>query len=135
MRIHAIWRGENGFQISRELEREKLGKRLILDREYEIDIITRRNLKQHSWYWGAFLPAVVFHCGGTPGDWHKWLKEKFMPRKQKIELRSGLIVELEPHESFKYCTQEEMNQYLVDVVRFFNSEGYDTEEMIRTMEK
>lgn len=134
MKIHAIWRGDGAFIMSRDFERDKGGKRFILDREYEIDIKTKRSIPHHAHYW-VFLNAFAFHFGETPGDWHEFFKQKLMkPHVVEKTMKNGTVVLIEKRrsEAFDTCTQEEFTDYYQKVQRLVMEWGHNPDEIIST---
>src|SRR4030043_1845521 len=58
-------------------------RRLILlelkpEREYELKIELKRNIKHNAKYW-VLLKALEFHFGNTDIGWHLYFKSKFLP--------------------------------------------------------
>jgi hypothetical protein len=132
MKIHLIWRGEGAFAMSRDFEKEKIGKRFIIDREYEVDVKTRRNLKKHSLYW-LLMEALAFHFEGGAGDYHYALKRKFMKPKI-ITGKKGIMIEIAPSEAFDRCTEQEFTEYFDRVQRWIVEQGYTMEELLKYAE-
>ena len=120
------------FIMSRDFERDKVGKRFILDREYEIDVKTRRNLRRHNLYW-LLMEALAFQFGGGAGDYHHELKRKFM-KPRIIMGRKGIMIEIAPSEAFDRCTEQEFTEYFDKVQRWIIEQGYSMDELLKYAE-
>jgi len=130
MKIKIKYNGKGIFAITEREDYLWAEKRLTVNKIYDADLKTRRNLREHNLYW-LMLEAVAFHLGGSAATWHEWLKARFM-NPEIIKLKSGEVVELPKSESFRLCTEIEFKAYFMKVQEFFLSQGYSPEEMIDT---
>ena len=130
MKIKLRYNGKGIFSISNETDYLWAEKRLTMNKEYDTDLKTRRILKDHNKYW-LTLEAAAYHIGGTAAAWHEWFKTQFM-NPEIIILKNNDVVELPKSESFRLCTETEFKPYFLKVQDWFDSQGYDPEEMIRT---
>jgi hypothetical protein len=130
MKIKLQWSGGSLFVAIDPIDQERIEKRFVPNRIYEVEFKTRRNLKKHQLYW-VLLNAIAFHFGGGAGDYHYELKKKFMPPRI-ISGKKGTLFELAPSEAFDSCTEDQFTEYFEKVQRWLIEQGYEPMELIET---
>lgn len=105
---------------------------LKFNKQYEIKIVNKRNIKHLAKYW-ILLKALSFHFGNTDNGWHLYLKSKFLPLEE-FQFKSGKKILYPSSVAFDKMNQIEFDEYYKKVEDFLIENGYNIDELIEHCE-